>query len=151
MLLEGSMSTEADVISGIPQGTVLGPLFFLAFINDLPESTSSDTRLFADDALIYRHIKSNAVQMELDALQNRESIWQMNFHPEKCQVIRICTNKRFQRETTYTLHGHILEAVKLIVPSILESPLVCLFVLRLNVPVNNFSVMSGRSHRFLGN
>ena len=36
----------------------------------------------------------------------------MNFHPEKCQVIRICTNKRFRRETTYTLHGHILEAVE---------------------------------------
>ena len=53
------MSTEADVISGIPQGTVLGPLFFLAFINDMPESTLSDTKLFADDALIYRHIKSN--------------------------------------------------------------------------------------------
>ena len=36
----------------------------------------------------------------------------MNFHSEKCQVIRICTNQRFRRETTYTLHGHILEAVE---------------------------------------
>ena len=110
------MSAEADVISGVPQGTVLGPLLFLAFINDLPESTSSDTRLFADDALIYRHIKSDEdarrLQQDLDALQKWESEWQMNFHPEKCQVIRICTNKRLRRGTTYTLHGHILEAVE---------------------------------------
>ena len=110
------MSAEADVISGVPQGTVLGPLLFLAFINDLPESTSSDTRLFADDALIYRHIKSDEdarrLQQDLDALQKWESEWQMNLHPERCQVIRICTNKRFRRETTYTLHGHILEAVE---------------------------------------
>ena len=110
------MSAEADVISGVPQGTVLGPLLFLAFINDLPESTSSDTRLFVDDALIYRHIKRNEdarrLQEDLDALQKWESEWQMNFHPEKCQVIRICTNKRFRRETTHTLHGHILEAVE---------------------------------------
>ena len=110
------MSAEADIISGVPQGTVLGPLLFLAFINDLPESTSSDTRLFADDALIYRHIKSDEdarrLQQDLDALQKWEREWQMNFHPEKCQIIRICTNKRFRRETTYTLHGHILEAVE---------------------------------------
>ena len=48
-------------------------------------------------------------QVDLDALEDLESKWQMNF--QKCQVIRTCTNKRFQRETTYTLHGHILEAV----------------------------------------
>ena len=116
VLLEGAMSAEADVISWVPQGTVLGPLLFLAFINNLPDATSSDTRLFADDALIYRHIKSDEdarrLHQDLDALQKWESEWQMNFHPEKCQVIRICTNKRFRRETTYTLHGHILEAVE---------------------------------------
>ena len=82
------MSAEADVISGVPQGTVLGPLLFLAFINDLPEPTSPDTRLFADDAIIYRHIKSDEVarwlQQDLDELQKWESEWQMNFHPEKC-------------------------------------------------------------------
>ena len=79
VLLEGSMSTETDVLSGVPQGTVLGPLLFLAFINDLPESTSSDTRLFADDALIYSHNKSNEDarrhQVDLDALQDWESKW----------------------------------------------------------------------------
>ena len=73
MLLEGVMSAEAEVISGVPQGTVLGPLLFLAFNNDLPESTSSDTRLFADDALLYHHTGSSdyakQLQQDLDVLQ----------------------------------------------------------------------------------
>ena len=96
------MSVDADVISGIPHGIVLGPLLFL---NDLPESISSDTILFADDALIYRHTRR--LQQDIYALQDWERKWQMNFHPEKCQVVRIYTSKRFQRKTTYTIQGHI--------------------------------------------
>ena len=58
VVLDGTTSSQADVISGVPQGTVLGPLLFLAFINDLPECTTSETRLFADDALPFRPIRS---------------------------------------------------------------------------------------------
>ena len=47
VLLDGKTSDQTDVSSGVPQGTVNGPLYFLAFINDLPECTSSETRLFA--------------------------------------------------------------------------------------------------------
>lgn len=115
VLLDGKESAQADVTSGVPQGTVNGPLYFLAFINDLPECTSSDTRLFADDGLLYRQIRSDkdaeALQRDLQALQKWEEKWQMRFHPEKCQVIRICTNARFRRQHQYTLHGHVLEAV----------------------------------------
>ena len=54
VLLEGTHSKLADVLSGVPQGTVLGPLLFLACINDLPDlRRSSDARLFADDSLLY--------------------------------------------------------------------------------------------------
>ena len=113
VLLDGSRSQQTDVISGIPQGTVLGPLLFLAFINDLPEAVrDSDPRLFADDCLLYKLIKCDAyaesVQQDLQALEKWERKWQMKFHPEKCQVIRIITNRRHERHTEYRLHGHTL-------------------------------------------
>ena len=57
--LDGVTSKQADVISGVPQCTVLGPLLFLAFINDMPEVTTSDTCLFADEGLLYREIKTS--------------------------------------------------------------------------------------------
>lgn len=115
VLLEGHKSGPLDVISGVPQGTVIGPLLFLAYINDLPQSTSSEARLFADDCLVYRKIKNvkdaETLQDDLNKLQEWESRWQMNFHPEKCIVIRI-TNKRNPLIRNYQLHGHTLEAVE---------------------------------------
>ena len=58
VILEGTKSSVASVTSRVPQGTVLGPLLFLVFINDLPECVASKLRLFADDALLYRPIQS---------------------------------------------------------------------------------------------
>jgi hypothetical protein len=52
---------ECKVTSGIPQGTVLGPLLFLVYINDMPPCVSSRERLFADDCLLYRPIKTRDV------------------------------------------------------------------------------------------
>lgn len=115
VLLDGTVSSQVDVLSGVPQGTVLGPLLFLAFINDLPECTTSETRLFADDALLFRPIRSakdeSLLQQDLNSLAEWEDKWQMRFNPQKCQVVHVCTNKRYQRRPTYTLHGHVLEAV----------------------------------------
>ena len=118
VLLEGTHSNRADVLSGVPQGTVLGPLLFLAYINDLPDSLrSSDARLFADDSLLYRTVngaKDNALlQEDLSALEEWERIWQMSFNPSKCSVIRITTGRRKKKvyHSSYTLHGQKLEVV----------------------------------------
>lgn len=68
------MSAGADVIFGVPQGIIFGPLLFLAFIYDviMMMSTLSDTRLFAYDVLLYRHIGSSddakQLQRDLDVL-----------------------------------------------------------------------------------
>lgn len=59
MVLEGARSEEAAVASGEPQGSVLRPLLFAIFINDLPSAVSSRVQLFADDCIIYKAIKKN--------------------------------------------------------------------------------------------
>ena len=115
-MLDGTQSTEADDLSGVSPGTVLEPLLFLAFINDLPESTTfSDAGLFADDCLLYRHVTSSQdqalLQEDLSALERWEETWQMKFHPHKCTVIRISTNKKRILKTNYHIHSHSLEVV----------------------------------------
>ena len=67
-VVDGKQSSLIDVVSGVPQGTVLVPLLFLLHINDLPSVVSSKVRLFADDCLIYRNIKNKEDQI---ALQKR--------------------------------------------------------------------------------
>ena len=114
--LDGNTSTQAPVESGVPQGSVLGPLLFLLYINDLPNyvSRESTARLFADDCVLYRRIKSDedahALQKDLDGLQRWEKDWLMEFHPQKCQVMHI-TNKRKPIKVPYNIHGHTLEEV----------------------------------------
>ena len=72
-------------------GSVLGPLLFLAFINDLPSRVKSRTGMFADDCLLYRTIEgqadAHALQKDLDSLQDWEKEWQMAFNADKCEII----------------------------------------------------------------
>ena len=115
VLLEGNMSSSINVTSGVPQGSVLGPLLFLIYINDLPADyiqNNSTVKLFADDTIIYHPINNQqdpiALQEDLDSLQRWESDWLMHFHPQKCQTMHI-TNKRNIIQSTYTIHNHKLQ------------------------------------------
>ena len=115
VLVDGQTSSESPVTSGVPQGSVLGPLLFVIFINDLPECVSASTvRLFADDSVIYRKIScaddSSSLQKDIDALQEWESSWLMSFNASKCQVLQV-TNKRKPIPASYKIHGHTLEVV----------------------------------------
>ena len=58
VVMDGYSSDNLPVISGVPQGTMLGPLLFLYYINDLPECVSCNICLYADDVLLYNIIKS---------------------------------------------------------------------------------------------
>ena len=75
VVVDDVSSGLVDVDSGVPQGTVLGPILFPVHINDLPSILSSKVRLFADDCLIYRQIKSNNDQIELQRDLNLLESW----------------------------------------------------------------------------
>ncbi|MCG8034729.1 MAG: reverse transcriptase family protein [Candidatus Thiodiazotropha taylori] len=97
VVVEGKQSSAAPVLSGVPQGSVLGPSLFLAYINDLPDSLKSRARLFADDTIVYLTIKSPSdpeiLQNDLHKLEKWEKDWSMEFNPEKCEVIRVSKKK----------------------------------------------------------
>ena len=93
VILDGCSSATVPVISGVPQGTVLGPLLFLCYVNDIPSCVSSNIRLYyADDILIYRvitrDVDSDELQKDLASLQRWSDEWQMSFNPQKCYFIR---------------------------------------------------------------
>ena len=98
VVLEGEHSEKSNVKSGVPQGTVLGPLCFLLYINDMENNISSNLKLFPDDTLLYGlvHNASDALhlQRDLDSLVTWAQEWQMNFHPSKCYVLPIYRIKK---------------------------------------------------------
>ena len=93
VIVEGEASSEAEVKSGVPQGTVLGPLLFLCHINDLPERVESQVRLFADDCLLYREINTaqdhEILQNDFKQLENWASDWGMSFNASKCYILPV--------------------------------------------------------------
>lgn len=81
------------VSSGIPQGTVLGPICFILYINDLPLDVDSDMYLFADDTKIYRKITNvqDALkfQEDINRMEEWSNKWLLRFHPDKCKVMTV--------------------------------------------------------------
>jgi len=93
----------AEVLSGVPQGSVLGPLLFLIFVNDLPDWVYNDMLMFADDTKIWSKIRNledrRLLQEDLDRLMQWSKKWLLKFNPDKCMVMHIGHNM----QTVYTL------------------------------------------------
>ena len=87
VVVDGKQSKFIDVVCGVPQGTVSGPLLFLLHINDLLSVVSTKVRLYADDCLIYRNIKNKedqiALPRDLYLLDNWGNICGMRFNAAK--------------------------------------------------------------------
>ena len=111
-VIGGCQSEVCSVTSGVPQGSVLGPLLFLVYINDLPDNISSQIRLFADDCIIYLGLSSSKspeqLQSDLDSRSSRAEKWQMRFNCSKCYSMHLTRNKSAV-VTTYFLNGQALE------------------------------------------
>ena len=114
VVIEGEELGAVPVSSVVPQGSVLGPILFLVFINDLLEKLSSQVRPLADDTAVYLTIggldDGTVLQNDLDKLSLWETQWYMEFNPSKCQVVWVTTARK-AINTVYTLHGQILEVV----------------------------------------
>ena len=87
VVLNGQTSDWAEIKAGVPQGSVLGPLLFLIYINDLPENLQSNPKLFADDTSIFSFVKNinesqNQMNDDLLKINNWASQWKMIFNPD---------------------------------------------------------------------
>ena len=91
VVLGSKKSNWQDVTSGIPQGSVLGPILFTIFINDMPEVVKSCMKLFADDAKIYKAIESfddiNIIQDDINNLLKWSKKWQLPLNLKKCKCV----------------------------------------------------------------
>jgi len=116
VVIGNESSSTLAVNSGVPQGSILGPLLFVLFINDLPSELSegTDIVLYADDTKIWRKITSisdcSILQSDIDSLSYWARVNKMKFHPSKCKVLAI-TNRSvdFYRSYVYNLDGTVLE------------------------------------------
>jgi len=87
VVLNGSTADYEDVKSGVPQGSVLGPLLFLIYINDLEDNIKSQIRFFADDTMLFSIVKdpnisANDLNQDLETIQQWATQWKMKFNPD---------------------------------------------------------------------
>ena len=115
VLIRGTASESFEVTSGVPQGSVLGPILFLIFINDLPLEIISPLSLFADDTKIFTRIisemsktrrrgsyGSEVLQRDLNRVMEWANKWKMEFNVDKCKVMHL---GRLNPKHTYTMGG----------------------------------------------
>jgi len=112
VVYDGEKSEWSDVMSGIPQGSVLGPVLFVIFINDLPSVVKSAMKVFADDTKVYNCVKEDKgveeLQADIESMARWGDKWQLPFNTGKCKSLHLGrTNSRH----VYTLNGNDLEQV----------------------------------------
>ena len=87
VVLNGFSSDYSRIDSGVPQGSVLGPLLFLIYINDLEKNKKSNVKCFADDTMLFsvvnnRAISANELNHDLEVISQWAYQWEMNFNPD---------------------------------------------------------------------
>jgi hypothetical protein len=108
VVIGSESSATLSVNSGVPQGSIRGPLLFVLFINDLPSylSDGTDLVLYADDTKIWRKISSSSdcfsLQSDIDHLNNWASQNKMKFHPSKCKVLTISSRSSDSATSSFT-------------------------------------------------
>lgn len=108
VVLPGGSSSWKPVYSGVPQGSILGPILFLMYVNDIPDHVHSTVKMFADDTKLYRECSSRQdcenLQSDLNSLGAWANHWLLRFNESKCVVLRI----RQALVYHYSLNGTVL-------------------------------------------
>ena len=115
MRVNGTLSDPASVLKGIPQSSVLGPILFVIYINDLPNEVASDVLLFAGDTKIFRCIKwipdSLYLQNDLQKLVDWSNRWLLKFNADKFHALTIGKHENIVHAHKYRMDGVELEHV----------------------------------------
>ena len=106
VVINGKASNWRDVLSGVPQGSVLGPILFIIYVNDIDVGLTCKISKFADDTKITSRVTTSAEKLELQSNLNQliswAEKWQMQFNVDKCKVLHIGSNND---HTNYSLNG----------------------------------------------
>ena len=119
VVINCSLSNPLSVHSGVPQGSILGPLLFILFIDDICDMVSKGTELamYADDTKIWREILCEddqvILQNDINSLFNWSVKNMMQFHPDKCKVVRVTNKSTIYNlpfyEFWYSINGNLLD------------------------------------------
>ena len=110
VVVNGQFSSQLPVQSGVPQGSILGPVLFVLFINDITANIDADSGicLYADDTKLYRDIRSAddqvKLQRDIDSLTTWASVNKMKFHPDKCKFLSVSLNRDNNHHEPYTIN-----------------------------------------------
>lgn len=109
VVLNGTHSTWTNVTSGIPQGSVLGPILFIIYINDLPDAIHNFVKLFADDTKLFATVNNiddkNSLQSDINQLLEWSQNWLLKFNNSKCKHVHLGPNSIHR----YTMSNTVIE------------------------------------------
>jgi hypothetical protein len=114
-VIDYCVSSVCNVLSGVPQGSVLGPILFLVFINDIDSTVLNGIimKLFADDSKLYTEINcsgsSSHLQASLDNLCVYADIWQLTFNVDKCYLLSTCNRNSSRPANCYFINGRAVQ------------------------------------------